>query len=375
MKTIKNIFLASFYIAIILLGAFVPSAKAEEITVTGNGASSTNDVTVAQTNTSEVSQSNTSDITNNVTTDTNTGGNTASSNNGGQTTVATGDANARTSVSTAGNVSIADVTDSCNCQSGNNSMMISGNASGSTNTIANTNVSNTNISTNNAANVTNNIAATINTGNNIANYNDGDVHITTGNASAKINILNGPLNITRVTLHNNNNLDLLLKIAGNGTSSINAINSVRINNLTVSNINIANIINNLIANLNTGNNSANFNNGDVSIDTGDAWADIRVNNLANLSEVIIDCGCEQKPNEEKPIIPPAITSVSSSTSQASTSTSSPSVQGAEASLSQMLPTTGASWLFFALIGNILMFFLGAYLRLRSGRSPGFIFAI
>jgi hypothetical protein len=44
----------------------------------------------------------------------------------------------------------------------------------------------------------------------------------------------------------------------------------------------------------------------------------------------------------------------------------------KAALSAILPSTGGNWLLFSLLGNIMMFFLGAYLRLRSGRSPGFV---
>src|SRR5205085_8375665 len=40
----------------------------------------------------------------------------------------------------------------------------------------------------------------------------------------------------------------------------------------------------------------------------------------------------------------------------------------------ILPNTASrnNWLFFSLLANIIMLFLGAYLRLRSGNSPGFI---
>lgn len=42
------------------------------------------------------------------------------------------------------------------------------------------------------------------------------------------------------------------------------------------------------------------------------------------------------------------------------------------SVSKIFPVTGNRLFFFALIANILMFLFGAYLRLRSGRSPGYM---
>lgn len=41
----------------------------------------------------------------------------------------------------------------------------------------------------------------------------------------------------------------------------------------------------------------------------------------------------------------------------------------------MLPFTGSNWFFIAFIGNILMLLMGRYLRLHSGRSPGFAYAL
>lgn len=41
--------------------------------------------------------------------------------------------------------------------------------------------------------------------------------------------------------------------------------------------------------------------------------------------------------------------------------------------SNLLHSTGSSWFYIAFIGNILTMLLGSYLRLHSGRSPGFIF--
>ncbi len=377
MKNINNKIFGILSSLLILFGALVPTVGAEEITVSGNGAYSDNVVTATQTDTTNVTQSNTAVITNNVTADTNTGGNTADNNSGGDVNISTGDATSSTDVSNLGNVSVASVGDSCDCQI-TNSTIVSGNLAGSVNTVNNTGAYNTNISVNQIANVTNNLVTNANTGINTANNNNGNVSIVTGNIYASTSLLNA-LNYSKVKVANGKNADKLLKIAGNGVSSVNAINNVEINNVNIVTNNIANFLNNIIQNLNTGGNTANNNNGDVSIKTGDVWSEIKVKNLANISEVIIDCGCKEKRGEEKPpILPPSI--VTTPPSSASGGVGGPGGAGGgssavAAAIENMLPATGTNWLILALLGNIMMLFLGAYLRLRSGRSPGLALAI
>lgn len=367
----KRIILTLTSLLVVLSGIFVPSALAEEIVVTGNGADSANVVTVDNTQNTTVTQSNDANITNNVTADANTGGNEASNNTGGDTNISTGDTTTSVGVSNEGNVSVAQV-GGCDCPS-TSSNVISGNGAGSTNTVNNVSVNNTNVTTNNTADVTNNVTLNANTGNNTANFNNGDVRIATGNITAKLGLLNA-FNFSKVKISQGKNVDSLLKIAGNGVSSVNTINNVDINNVNVMQNNIANFLNNIIANLNTGNNTANFNNGNVDIKTGDVWAEIKVTNLANVNEVLIDCGCKPKPGEQPPIIPPGVTTTPTTTTTSPSPAPQPSVQGIAAALGEILPATGSNWLLFALLANIGMFFLGAYLRLRSGRSPGLVFA-
>lgn len=363
----------------VLLGAQVPPATAEEVTISGNGADSVSQVTSTSTQQATVTQSNTADITNNVTIDANTGNNTASNNTGGDTAITTGDVSTSTGVSNSGNLSVANVSGACDCPI-TSSAIISGNGANSANTINNFNSNLTNVSVSNLANVTNNLTTNANTGRNSANNNTGgSVSIFTGNIFADTSLMNGPFNISKVRVSQGRNVDRLLKIAGNGVSSVNTINNVEIENVSISVNNIANFINNILHNLNTGGNSANNNNGDVAIKTGDIWSEIKVKNLANISEVIVDCGCKPKPGEEKPpILPPGV--VTSPPSPTPGGVGGPSsAPGAQASVAQaigdLLPTTGSNLLFFALLGSMLMFFLGAYLRLRSGRAPGMALAI
>jgi hypothetical protein len=373
MKNISDKLLGIFSSILVLFGAIVPSALAEEIVITGNGAASVNEVVSSTSQNTDVTQNNEANINNNIDTNANTGDNTASNNTGSDTQIVTGDIHASTSVENSGNVNVVQ---GGNCVACNYtiSTVISSNGPGSVNTVNNTSNTNISVTTNNTADIANSILTNANTGNNTANNNNGNVSIQTGNIRSKINVLNGPLNVSKVKVQNGGNIETLLKIAGNGVSSINTINNTKLNNVNIVENNIATIINNIISNLNTGGNSANFNNGDVAIATGDIWSEIKVTNLANINEVIVDCGCKPKPGEENPpILPPGITT-SVSSGGGSSSSSQPAVQGAQAVLGSILPTTGGNWLLFALIANIMMFFLGAYLRLRSGRSPGFAFA-
>lgn len=357
----------------ILLGVFVPSATAEEIIVSGNGSESVNTATTSTTQQVNVDQSNTANITNNITTNANTGDNEASDNVGGDTTITTGDITTNTEVTNTGNYSAVNV-GACDCPAGSTTN-ITGNGPRSVNTVDNSISSDTNISVNQDADITNNITTNANTGRNRANDNvGGNVLVKTGNIYADIFLMNGPFNVSKVKAAQGQSLERLLKIAGNGRSSVNTINNVEINNVDVSVNNVADFLNRILANLNTGDNDANDNvGGDVAIKTGDVWAQIKVTNLANINEVIIDCGCKEKPGENPPIVPPGIPTTPSSTSSSS-SPSQPSVQGVAAALGEILPATGGNWLLFAMLANIGLFFLGAYLRLRSGRSPGLVLA-
>lgn len=368
-------------IALVLFGAIVPNAVAEEIIISGNGAGSDNQVAVGSTQQTTVTQSNTASITNNVTTNANTGNNTASNNTGGDTAIVTGNVTANTEVINSVNSSSVTL-DPCNCAGTTQSTIISGNGANSQNTVNNTTVSQTNVAVNQSANITNNLTTNANTGNNTASNNSGNVTIKTGNIFASTSLINAPVNISKIKVFQGLTIDSLLKIAGNGVSSINTLNNVTISNVNVSENNIANFINNIVHSLNTGGNTASNNNGDVLIATGDIWSEIKVKNLANINEVIVDCGCKQKPGEETPpILPPGIITTPPSSSSSGggggggNSSSSGGSSGIAAAIGNMLPSTGTNWLFLALFGNIMMLFLGAYLRLRSGRGPGLALAI
>jgi hypothetical protein len=356
-----------------MLALVVPTAIAQEIVITGNGAGSNNEVTVTSTQQTNVQQTNTAEVSNNIATDANTGGNTASDNTGENVNIQTGNVETTTQATNTLNYSEANI-EPCDCVA-SFTTKISGNGTGLGNIINNTYVSQTNLSVNQSASVINNLTTNANTGNNTANNNSGNVSITTGNIRALTSVENGPVNVSRIKVTGSASINNILRIANNGVDSVNTINLTSSNNVAVVINNYADFLNNIGLDLNTGGNTANGNVGDVKISTGDIWAEIKVKNLANISDVLIDCGCPKPGEEEPPIIPPGIVNPpTGGGGPGPTGGGSPSPSSAAAAVAAaieaLLPSTGTNWLVLALVGNIMMLFLGAYLRLRSGRSPG-----
>lgn len=353
----------------------VPQALAEELSITGNGAESNNQVQVSQSSDTSVSQNNQNDTSNDIKVKENTGENKASENTDGSTSIKTGDANSNTSVTNSGNVSSATV-NNCNCDS-NGSVSISGNGAFSNNNANIDSSFNNTVTIDQNANIRNNIDDELITGRNKANDNtNGDVLIHTGNISVIDRLLNS-LNQAHVGISGGPLQDFLVKIFGNGAFSDNDANADINNENKVAVNNTADIINNLKERYVTGENKANDNtDGDVAVVTGDITVEKTITNAVNVSDVEIKCDCE-KVAVAAPTSPttPAVTTTETSSpseavSPAEAQASSPAEAVMGASAENILPATGNNWFFLAMLGNVLMLILGAYLRLRSGRSPG-----
>lgn len=279
----------------IVASSFATAAFAStDITISGNGANSDNTANVSTSNSTTVTQTNDANISNNVSVSTNTGGNKANSNTGGDVSVSTGNATSNVGLANTANSNIANVS-GCNCN-GDVSTTISGNGSKTDNT-ANVSVgSKTYVTQANEANVKNNVDVNLQTGNNEANKNTGgDVSIETGNAKANdITVQNAVnKNVASVGGGANGGGTLAVVIAGNGADSENEAN-VGVSSLTtVAQTNDANISNNVDVTAKTGKNKANSNTGgDVSIETGDALANVDVSNMANFNAAdVSSCGC------------------------------------------------------------------------------------
>ncbi len=364
----KNIIITLVSVAILPIATHV--AYAEEFVITGNGAGSSNTVEVSSATSNNVSQSNDAAVTNNLTTTSNTGNNQANSNSG-NVAVQTGNTQTATEVANNLNNSVVDSTTCCNTAGG--SITVSGNGADSTTSVGYTSSTNNVTNVHQTATINNVITGTANTGGNKANNNLGNVNIFTGNIKVNEKVkTNVNESIVKVATGGTNVFDI--KVAGNGAGSINLI-SLTNNSENVVNVeNNADIFNQSVWNLITGNNEANGNNGDVTIKTGDIEVTVSIENNANHSEVIVDCGCTPTPPP-----PPACTGDhcnpnppsnnggggSNGGGSSSGGSSSPSNTPAK----NVLPVTGTPWMILLLLGNVLLLLFGMVLRLRSGNSP------
>ncbi len=170
--------------------SMAPSAFASSIIISGNGAFSDNDVHVRNTNSTRITQSNNSRISNNVSVRQNTGGNNASFNTGGDTTINTGNASSDVSIVNKAGVNIAHV-DGCGCRENSHDIEISGNGAFSDNTVHVRDSNRFTVRQNNNSTIRNFVRVRQNTGHNDSSFNtDGDTVIWTGDSWSRVRIVN-----------------------------------------------------------------------------------------------------------------------------------------------------------------------------------------
>lgn len=343
---------------------------ADDVVVNGNGEGSTNTVNISQTQTSNTSQNNTANINNNVSATANTGDNTANS-NGGNTNITTGDVNASTNITNSG-INQNSVSNTCPCDANGVSINISGNGENSNNNVGYGSGLNTNVSINNNAQIANNIKGYANTGYNSANGNLGNVNITTGSIRVDDKISNKSINIYSVKAGAGIVGDLSISIKDNGEGSTNNVTYSNNNNVNVAINNVANINNSDNWVLNTGNNTADGNNGDVAIATGDAYYTSSIEN-GPINVGYVDVECCNIPDH--PVTPPGGNPGGNPGNPGSGGGSSSGGGSTPAPTGTILPVTGNYFMLILMIGNVMMLMLGGYLRLRSGRSPNLQFAL
>lgn len=112
----KRIIITAISTAALLFGAITPTFASTTIQISGNGAGSTNHITVNSSNVNLVSQNNLASISNNVNSSGNTGGNNSNWNTGGNVTIRTRNSVSNVSVTTHANVNFASI--GCGCISG-----------------------------------------------------------------------------------------------------------------------------------------------------------------------------------------------------------------------------------------------------------------
>lgn len=377
-------FILSICIIIVSIFSFTSKTQAEELSITDNGSGSQNIVTSQTSSNTQVQQSNTTSVQNTVQSSSNTGENNASDNTGGKTRIQTGDTDSATHISNdAINTNISK-NQTCNCPNTSTDVKISGNGSNSQNTADVSQTTTHQINQTNSVSVTNTTHVNADTGNNTASNNSGTTLIETGAIHSNIDIQNSRINFS-IDNQSETVSNQTIKIAGNGANSINDVVSHLNNSNQTFSSNFATIVNNAVQNLNTGSNFAQGNNGSVAITTGNILSSVNiVNEDINTNITNHTCACNvTPPGPEKPVspvggVPPQqptpstpSTAVGGGPGGGSGGSSGGSVLGTTTGI---LPVTGNYWLFIAFIGNSIMFFLGWYLRLRSGRSPGLRFA-
>ena len=286
----------AFATGAVLLNALAPLAAADTtLTLTGNGSGSSSTAAVNATTTTNVVQTNTADISNNINVQSNTGGNSADNNTGGNVGVQSGDATSDISVSNAANSNVASLTN-CNCNNDVNAT-ISGNGTGSQNEVALNNSSTTGLYQTNVAEITNNVNVDSKTGHNSADNNTGgNVGLRSGDVNTTVD-LHTAANTNSATVGGSaagagsNSVNAL--ISGNGSFSANAIALDLGNDVLVEQTNVADVANNVDVEGRTGGNSADNNTGgNVALRSGDAGADLTIDNLVNFNGADLDnCAC------------------------------------------------------------------------------------
>ncbi len=350
----------------------VKAASAQEIVINGNGSTSANEVNITSQNASTVQQNNASNISNDLKTNVVTGENTANGNTGDNTVVETGNASVATDIKNTTNSSQASLED---CHTDSGALTISDNGHNSVNKINFTNNTNNAIFVNQQSSLTNEVKGNILTGENKLNNNSGNISVQTGNIYAKNKVYND-VNFSQVNLGVNGNGVYSLNITNNGSDSKNMV-KVQENKSNILNLsNTSRIFNNSIWNLITGKNTANSNKGNVNIKTGDIALDTFIENIANRNLAEITCACEkggvtpenpQNPSNGGGSEHPATTVTNNNGTGGIGQEQKTAGKVLAAAVGATLPVTGSLWFILALFINSILLVLGTFIRVKSGK--------
>src|SRR5258708_6259297 len=176
-KISTGIALSSTLIAVAANVAF-----ASELTISANGADTNNLINVKNSNSTAVSQSNTTTVVNTVSTTSNSGGNEANKNTGGNVTVTSGDSTAKTTVNTKAGENVVIVGGTTSAGAGGStgsSLIIFGNGADTHNLIDLTQSNSIALAQKNSTFVDNSIITDATSGDNEANKNTGG-NVTVG---------------------------------------------------------------------------------------------------------------------------------------------------------------------------------------------------
>lgn len=259
------------------------------VKISGNGAHSDNSVGLELKDSKELFQNNAASVYNNVDSKAKTGGNEANRSTGGDVTIYTGDATAKSDVSTSANANRATIGGGNHSSTGSLSAWITGNGAYSNNELELAVEKETALVQENAARVVNNVDSFGATGWNDANDNTGgEVRILTGDAKAET-IVDNMVNFNAADIDCGCVLDTTAKIADNGSESENEISAEIVDGREVFQDGTASLDNDADAKAKTGANDANYNTGDSELNldpaiyTGDAASSTEVENTSNMN--------------------------------------------------------------------------------------------
>lgn len=258
------------------------------VEVSGNGSDSDNEVKLDLETGKTLFQTNVASVVNAVNSDAKTGRNEANRSTGGDVTIVTGDATAKSDVSTSANSNRAMVGGGHHNDGGSLSAWIVGNGSDSENDIDLDVVKGLALVQDNLALVVNAVDSDAYTGKNEANDNTGgEVVIGTGDAKAEAMVEN-MVNFNAASIDCDCVFDTSAKISGNGSDSENEIEAEIEDAREVFQDSLATLANEVEADARTGKNEADFNTGSVEgsdprIITGDAHSTTEVGNASNMN--------------------------------------------------------------------------------------------
>jgi hypothetical protein len=260
-----------------------------EVKISGNGSRSENNVELGLEDSKQLFQTNTASVRNDVDSKAKTGENDAKRTTGGDVTIYTGDATAKSDVSTSANANQATIGGGSHSTSGTLSAWITGNGAYSINDLKLEVARETQLVQENAASVVNDVYSFGETGDNEANDNTGgEVHILTGDATAET-IVDNMVNFNAADIDCGCVLDTMAKIADNGSDSENEIRAAIEDGRVVFQDGSAYLNNEADAKAETGENDAKYNTGsteyneDPAIYTGDATSTTEVANTSNMN--------------------------------------------------------------------------------------------
>lgn len=288
---LKKKLISSLAAGATLLYTVTPVFAGVTLDISGNGSDSNNEVRYEQENEVEVLQVNEAEVLNQIEVKVDTGDNEAEDNTGGDVSIKTGDAETKVTVSNTLNSNVAEVESCC---TGDVEAKISGNGTDSKNEMKLELENETEVEQYNAATVLNYIEARSNTGDNEAEDNTGgDVSIKTGDADTTISVSTAANSNSAWVMGEGDGGSLSAMISDNGSDTRNEMRLELEDETELLQTNAAEVLNDVEVRSETGDNEAEDNTGgETEIKTGDATADVSVDNMANFNSADIDgCGC------------------------------------------------------------------------------------